>query len=132
MYVDDNKTNLSTFSETDVFSDTVSGNDVECVGSVSSSLPSGSNGTTAGTFSGGDAVSSDVSAGDIGINGSQLVGESAIQTVSSDYTEILVSIDSGISTFNHVAFLIFIFLLMEWTEKKISVTVHRFTRERRR
>lgn len=55
-----------------------------------------------------------------------------------DYTETLTQIqdeitevNSVISVLNNVVWLLFIFLLITWAEKKITVYVNRMTRERR-
>lgn len=55
-----------------------------------------------------------------------------------DYTETLTQIqdeisevNSVISVLNNVVWLLFIFLLITWAEKKITVFVNRMTRERR-
>lgn len=50
---------------------------------------------------------------------------------AADYSEQLSGISSQIAGLNALVFLIFVFLLLSWTEKKISVLVNRFTRERK-
>lgn len=61
-----------------------------------------------------------------------------LESNSIDYTEILTQIQNEISEVNSVIFvlnnvvwLLFIFLLITWAEKKITVYVNRMTRERR-
>lgn len=61
-----------------------------------------------------------------------------LETNSIDYTETLTQIqdeisevNSVISVLNNVVWLLFIFLLITWAEKKITVYVNRMTRERR-
>lgn len=45
--------------------------------------------------------------------------------------QLLSSIRDEISELNAILFLVFVFLLLSWTEKKFSVIVNRFTRERK-
>lgn len=61
-----------------------------------------------------------------------------LEANSIDYTETLTQIqneisevNSVISVLNNVVWLLFIFLLITWAEKKITVYVNRMTRERR-
>ena len=119
--------------------DAVSGNDADSGGSRIIEIPSGNSsediGTAAGDISSGDSVNVaeyetdtgfvSVSVGDSGTGGTETV-------VQTDYTENLQVISESISQFNKTALLIFFFLLLSWTEKKISVTVNRFTTERKR
>lgn len=61
-----------------------------------------------------------------------------LEANSIDYTQTLTQIqdeisevNSVISVLNNVVWLLFIFLLITWAEKKITVYVNRMTRERR-
>ena len=61
-----------------------------------------------------------------------------LETNTIDYTETLTQIqeeiteiNNVISVMNNVVWLLFIFLLITWAEKKITVYVNRMTRERR-
>lgn len=69
-------------------------------------------------------VSGDVSGSDLGF--------SSYMEAAPDYTETLLSMQESISSLHSTLFLILIFLLLSWTEKKIRVGVNKFTRERRR
>lgn len=131
--------NVENVVSADIFPGSVSGNDVDSCGSSTVEIPSGNSiediGTVAGDISSGDAVNVtgyeadtgilSVTAGDSGTGGIETV-------VQVDYTENLQVISEGISQLNNAALLIFFFLLLSWAEKKISVTVNRFTSDRKR
>lgn len=105
-------------------------------GSESVSVPDG-NDRQAASFdiSSGDIGSDSVSAGDAAEGDAFTGGDSALSAyteTSVDYTENLLSLQASLVSINATLFLIFLFLIMSWTEKKISVNVRKFTRERRR
>lgn len=94
-----------------------------------------------GEFTGESAVS-DISAGDSHNMGSDwsdgfndgyvsIENSGEVYTVVDIDNELLFSIREEISSLNSTVFLIFMFLLLSWTEKKLSVVVNRFTRERK-
>lgn len=128
-----------------VGSDGVSDDVDDDTGSESVSVPDGDDGqASTGDISSGD-VSPDISSGDIGSDSvsagdaaegdSSLGGDTALSVhteTSVDYTENLLLLQASLISINATLFLIFLFLIMSWTEKKISVSVRKFTRERRR
>lgn len=85
---------------------------------------------SSGDVSEGDPGFSDISAGDSAAGSHQ--DFSAYASVSPDYTEYFLSLQEDLVSIHSTLFLILIFLLLSWTEKKISVGVLKFTRERRR
>ena len=69
------------------------------------------------------AVPYTVSAGDFPVSGT---------LVQPDYTEILENISDGVSCLNSVVALLFFFLLLSWTQKKISTAVVRISQRERK
>lgn len=92
--------------------------------------------------SAGDTAVPDISSGDSydmgtdrfdGVNsgyGSLDVSGNGYGVVDID-NQLLSSIRDEITALNAILFLVFMFLLLSWTEKKFSVIVNRFTRERK-
>lgn len=87
----------------------------------------------------GEQTSEPVTDGDSGNTGSTRSDSSVGDTVynyymelGTDYTDALLSLQASFDTLNETLFLILVFLLLSWTEKKISLAVRKFTVERRR
>lgn len=112
-------TGVDSVSDNDPGTDTDIDTDLDVVLSVDS-------------VSGSDLGNGDISAGDIGgyVSDFDKDGFDGFGVVEID-NELLSSIREEVSMLNITVFLIFIFLLFSWTEKKFSVIVNRFTRERK-
>lgn len=55
-------------------------------------------------------------------------GDGAFQTTApADYTDSLVEIKEELTALSSLVFLLFIFILCTWTERKINVVVGKFT-----
>jgi hypothetical protein len=94
------------------------------------SVSSGDSGETSESVSGGDATAPDVSAGDSVSGGSSVAYEYTVY--ATDYTDSISALTESVASLNATVFLILVFLLLSWTERKISVGVKKFTRERRK
>jgi hypothetical protein len=99
-------------------------------GSGDVSVSSGDSGETSESVSGGDAGAPDVSAGD------SVSGDSPValeySSVTSDFSADIATLTESVNSLNATVFLILVFLLLSWTERKISIGVKKFTRERRK
>lgn len=84
---------------------------------------------TSGDVSQGDLFSGNAAGGNISPNS---VSGNNFYTEVPDYSESILSMQETLVSINATLFLIFLFLIMSWTEKKISLSVKKFTRERRR
>ena len=83
--------------------------------------------------SSGDVVDRDVSVGDADPDGNGFNNRVMYSEISSpDYMEAFSSIQLSLDVLNSTLVLILIFLLLSWTDKKLSVIVRKFTRERRK
>lgn len=51
---------------------------------------------------------------------------------ATDYTDSFLSLQASVDTLNSTLFLVMVFLLLSWTEKKVSLSVRKFTGERRK
>lgn len=95
-------------------------------------ISTGDSGQASVTVSGGDVSGSDVSTGDSSTGGNQSGDRVVYNEIAvTDYTDVLLSVQKSLDTLNTTLALILLFLLLSWTEKKISAAVHKFTRERR-
>lgn len=102
-------------------------------GNDSVDISTGDSGQASLTVSGGDISNPDVTSGDTGAGGSQPDYRVAYTEIpSTDYTDAFLAVQESLDSLNSTLFLILLFLLLSWTEKKISVAVHKFTRERGR
>lgn len=116
---------------TDTSPDIPTGHDDDS-GHDNADISTGDSGQASVTVSGGDVSGSDVSAGDSGTGGNQSGNRiTYAETQTTDYTDAFLSVQESLDTLNATLALILLFLLLSWTEKKISVAVHKFTRERR-
>lgn len=90
----------------------------------------------------GESVDTDISSGDshdMGADRSDggISGYGSLDVSGNGYgvvdidNQLLFSIRDEITALNAILFLVFVFLLLSWTEKKFSVIVNRFTRERK-
>ena len=146
MYDEENVQTEETVVDDSGVDDGISGDPAGGSGSESLSESDGDVGQAkSDDVSSGDAKSSDVSSGDISSvdvssgDASEdnsyhdgYPGISAYTEVSPDYSEYLLSLQASLVSIDSTLFLIFLFLILSWTEKKISVSVRKFTRERRR
>lgn len=119
-------------------------------GSVSVNGTSDGSGEDVQSVSSGDAGPSGIwlydADNDVYISLSDAAVYSSVETVAPDYTEALVQIDEDFSQVNETlisvsdvvtqlnstVWLLFIFLLITWAEKKFSVLVNRFTEVKER
>lgn len=96
-------------------------------------ISTGDSGQASVTVSGGDINNADISSGDAGTGGNLSDYRVAYMEVpATDYTDALLSVQESLDSLNSTLLLVLLFLLLSWTEKKISTAVHKFTRERRR
>lgn len=130
-------------------------NETENIENVTETLQdiSGNDGVSLDSDNSSGVLFPDVSAGDVGeveqsTDSGHATGtgipESNTDTVSGSdysvsdtgisvvYTENLEKIETEIKGINALLLLVFVFLLLEWTEKKFSVIVKRFGERRRR
>lgn len=95
------------------------------------SVSDGDSGQAAESVRSGDTSSGDVSPGDFNTEYLGVDPVLSSGTVAVDVSEDLLQIQTLLDSINSTLFLIFIFLLLSWTEKKIITSVRKFTRERR-